>query len=532
MNGTSKILKTKRYIIAYPVIILILTTLLYNCNRNFEHSAISIEHKPTIEPDYTDVTIPPNIAPMNFIIREEGNNFKVIAESEANNYQLTVNSKDGKICFPIKSWKKLLKNCTGSKILFKVYSSDNRKKILNEYEPFFMYVAPETVDPYLAYRLIYPGYYSWSELKIAQRCIENFSEKIITANTNLDMNCINCHSFSHNDAGKFLIHVRGSKGGTYFVSNGNITRHELKTDAMPGNATYPAWHPSGKYVAFSANQVRQVFYGHPSKCIEVFDLVSDLILYDCNKNETILIREPDSVKYLKTFPSWSADGKWLYYCRAIQYLDEPWRDPEKMEQIKYNIVRIPFNPDTRTFGLSELVYDAAGKGKSASFPRISPDNKYMIITLTNFGTFPLWHREADLYLININTGESKKMDINSDEAESYHEWSSNGRWLIFGSRRLDGRSTRPFYAYFNNDGKTGKPFVLPQKKPDRYNYMLESFNIPEPINKQIKIKPNDFERALKLDIIKAKPVSIADTLPEWEKKRANIITNTGDRPVH
>jgi len=32
-----------------------------------------------------------------------------------------------------------------------------------------MIVAREKIDPYLVYRLIYPGYYSWSDIKIVQR---------------------------------------------------------------------------------------------------------------------------------------------------------------------------------------------------------------------------------------------------------------------------------------------------------------------------------------------------------------------------
>ena len=73
-----------------------------------------------------------------------------------------------------------------------------------------------------------------------------------------------------------MIHVRGSLGGTYFVEDGKITRTDPKIDAMPGSATYPSWHPGGRFLAFSSNQVKQSFYSQSEKNIEVFDLSSSL----------------------------------------------------------------------------------------------------------------------------------------------------------------------------------------------------------------------------------------------------------------
>jgi hypothetical protein len=108
-----------------------------------------------------------------------------------------------------------------------------------------------------------------------QRCIETFNEEPVIDNRILDMNCINCHSFSQRSPDKFMVHIRGSHGGTYFVDNASITRRDPKIDAMPGGATYPAWHPGGRFVAYSSNQVRQAFYARPEKVIEVFDLVSE-----------------------------------------------------------------------------------------------------------------------------------------------------------------------------------------------------------------------------------------------------------------
>ncbi len=147
------------------------------------------------------------------------------------------------------------------------------------------------IDPYLCYRLLYPGYQSWVEMKIVQRSIEDFKETSLFENQLLKDNCVNCHSFKQNNPDRFLLHVRGSMGGTYFVDGQKVTRTTLKTQNMPANAVYPSWHPSGKYVAFSSNKTVQTVHMRPEKNIEVFDLFSSLVIYDVEKNEMFACQE-------------------------------------------------------------------------------------------------------------------------------------------------------------------------------------------------------------------------------------------------
>ena len=95
-------------------------------------------------------------------------------------------------------------------------------------------------------------------------------------------------------------------------------------------------------------------------------------------------------------------------------------------------------------------------------------------------TFSIWHRNTELYLIDFETQAIRPLEkANSRETESYHTWSSNGRWIVFSSRRDDGNYTRPYIAYMDKDGYDCKPFVLPQRRPDFYDRLLKSFNIPE-----------------------------------------------------
>ena len=81
--------------------------------------------------------------------------------------------------------------------------------------------------------------------------------------------------------------------------------------------------------------------------------------------------------------------------------------------------------------------------------------------------------------------------LNSNDVESYHSWSSNSRWVVFSSRRIDGLYTRPFIAYINSDGNAAKPFLLPQKDVDFYSLSMKSYNIPEFVTD--KVKQNGFK---------------------------------------
>jgi hypothetical protein len=98
-------------------------------------------------------------------------------------------------------------------------------------------------------------------------------------------------------------------------------------------------------------------------------------------------------------------------------------------------------------------------------------------------------------MIDLESMASVDVTVWNDpsEAESYHSWSSDGRWAMYGSRRLDGRYTRLYIAYFDEDGNPHKPFLLPQEDP-RYNiWRLKSFNVPEFIDGKVEV-PEETEK--------------------------------------
>jgi len=227
-----------------------------------------------------------------------------------------------------------------------------------------------------------------------------------------------------------------------------------------------------------------------------------LIAYDVEHNEVTNI-EKDPTEF-EVFPTWAPDGKTLYYCSAhFEYQDTLSPGVEliqRFKEVRYNIYKKSFDLKNKTFGPRELVFCADTLGMSATLPRISPDGRYLMFTLGKYGVFHIWHKDADLYMMDLSTGQVRNMkEINSPDVESYHSWSSNGRWVVFSSRRYDGNFTRPFIAHIDKNGKGTKPFELPCADPDYHRQFMKSYNIPEFMRGPVTISPQSFADVLKKD---------------------------------
>ena len=291
-----------------------------------------------------------------------------------------------------------------------------------------------------------------------------------------------------------------NQGGTLIAYDGEMKKINMKNDSILSAGVYPAWHPWLKLIVYSTNKTAQIFQLTNLNKIEVFDSESDLIAYDVERNEvTNLENDP---KELEVFPWWAPDGKSLYYCSAhFEFTDSADNAAQiinKRKEVKYNIYRKSFDPETMKFGERELVFDAAGLGMSATLPRISPDGRWLVFTMGQYGVFHIWHHDADLWVMDLKTQTARLLnEINSPDTERYHSWSSNGRWLVFSSRRYDGEYTRPFFAHVDSDGKWSKPFELPCADPDFHRQFMKCYNIPEFMQGPVTIRPQQFADVLK-----------------------------------
>lgn len=475
-----------------------LFTLLGGCSAPQPPVATArIEADPAIFPDYTGVTIPATIAPLHFQVTSHPD---ACAVFKTGDISFPVYAADGVITIPSADWKRLTASAIGKEIEVTVLVRE--KEEWKAFHPFTIAVSADPIDPYIAYRLIDPGYQLWSEMGIYQRELASFKQDAILENRQTDHNCMNCHSFCNRDPEKMLLHIRAKHGCTVLADNGRIETLDTKTEHTLSALVYPSWHPSGKYIAFSVNNTTQET--HPVHRTEVFDKASDVVVYDVEKKEVFTAFPLFSPGRFETFPTFSPDGKTLYFCSAPAL-----PVPDSLQRLQYSLCKISFDPDKCRFGtVVDTLYRAETNGKSILFPRLSPDGRFLLATVTAYGTFPIWHKDADLYMLDLVTGEAVTADAaNSADTESYHSWSSNGKWVVFSSRRIDGLYTLPFIAHVDERGVFAKPFLLPQASPGYYTGLTKSYNIPEFVKG--KVKTNPYRLATKVKEGKHTSVSFA-----------------------
>lgn len=443
---------------------------------------------PPIFPDYTFATIPCNIAPLNFTVEGATG---IRADFSSGSTRLLSVTGESVVRIPEKAWRKMLDEQKGKEVSVEVSVWSAAQPGGVRYRPFTLTVSPDTIDRWIAYRLIEPGYEGWNQMGIYQRDLSSFTEKPVITNRTERNACLNCHAFPQNSPHRFMFHLRGENGGTFVVRNGEIEKVKLNELAPENkNGSYPCWNPTGRYIAFTYNVTRQAFLNHGKKPLEVYDLESDLMIYDVENRQVLTDSRFFGKERWETFPGWSPDGKALYVCIAA-----PQVVPVEYKQVKYGLYRIPFDLETGRLGEPvDTLYDPGVRGGSVSYPRVSPDGKYLLYTEAACGTFPAWHDEADQKLVRLATGEELDTRIlNSPSADSYHAWSSNSRWIIFSSRRLDTKCMRLFFASVDSAGRLSKPFLLPQKDPVYNTLRMKSFNIPEFIRDEVQVSERELE---------------------------------------
>jgi hypothetical protein len=456
---------------------------------------------PQIYPNYLEVTVPVNIAPLTFEMYDSCE--EMAARYSFGNEEIIC--RGTKAQPDIDDWNQLTAAAQGKAIQVETYACKDGH--WTKFRPFNIFVSPDSIDPYISYRLIHPSYNLYEELTISQRCLENFDESVIYDNMlctdGPQGQCINCHNYQQYNPNRMQFHARHNMGGTVIAYDGKIRKINMKNDSILSAGVYPAWHPTLPLIVYSTNTTRQIFHLVDYNKIEVYDTESDLIAFDVEKNEVTNI-ENDPNEF-ECYPFWAPDGKTLYYCSAhFEYPDSTeskrYEVVKRAYSIKYNLYRKRFNPDTMTFGPRELVFDADTLGKSATLPRISPDGRFLMFTLAKYGVFHIWHHDADLWMLDLSEMKARPAaELNSKDTESYHSWSSNGRWVVFSSRRNDGNYTRPFIAHIDKDGHGSRPFELPCADPDYHRQFMKCYNIPEFMRGPVTIDPQTFADALKRD---------------------------------
>ncbi|MBQ9676869.1 MAG: PD40 domain-containing protein [Prevotella sp.] len=471
-------------------LILMMACLLVGCTSR-PQNVTKVNQQPIIYPDYTDVTIPIGIAPLNFSMADDKVTTVDVVVKGSKTGTLHANGEYAD--FDIDEWHQLLEDNKGGQLLVTVCAE--REGRWTQYRDFTIHVSNHALDEWgITYRRIPPSYELYSGMGLYQRDLSNFKETALLENTQSPGMCLNCHTANRTRSDQYVFHVRGKHGATVVHQQGKEEFLQAKNAELGGSMVYPYWHPDGRYCAFSTNATTQMFHFNGNKRIEVYDTKSDVFVYD-TKTHTIL-KDTLTMRYLwaECTPAFSPDGKWLYFTTARRQVY-----PTDYNKERYSLCRVAFDAKTGKLGQQvDTLLSADQTGKSMTWPRPSYDGRYLMYTVADYGYFSIWHPEADLWLLDLQTGASRPMtEVNSPCAESFHNWNTNSHWFLFTSRRDDGLYTR-IYLSSIEDGKATKPFMLPQRNPKAYyQRLLYSYNTPDfsdgPIKPHARERGNTIE---------------------------------------
>jgi Flp pilus assembly protein TadD len=307
--------------------------------------------------------------------------------------------------------------------------------------------------------------------------------------------CGNCHSFSNDGSVLGLDVDYGNDKGAYAIlpvseqmvldDEKIITWNDYRKN--DGEATFGLLSqvsPDGRYV-ISTVKDRAVFVATPDIWYSqlFFPIKGILVVYDTQTGTFKPLPGADDPDYVQSNPTWSPDGKWVVFARTKEYRKDAITNAtsvllsekdvpefvEDKEPFKFDLYRVPFN-DGRG-GKAEPLEGASHNGKSNYFAKFSPDGKWIVFCKAE--NYMLLMPDSELYIIPAAGGEARRLRANTPRMNSWHSWSSNGRWLVFSSK-ANTAYTQLFLTHIDEHGESTPPVVL-----ERFTGTDRAANIPE-----------------------------------------------------
>src|ERR1019366_1171463 len=277
------------------------------------------------------------------------------------------------------------------------------------------------------------------------------------------------------------------------------------------------------YVAnFEDYRFLQVFY--PTRGI--------LAWYDRDARKLQPLPGADDPRYVHTNAVWSPDGKYLVFARAeakdpfpadgkmAAYANDPAELP-----MRYDLYRIPFNDGKE--GKPEAIAGASRNGMSNSFPKISPDGRWMVFVEARNGL--LMRPDSQLYMVPAAGGQARRMSCNTPLMNSWHSFSPNGRWLVFSSKSRS-PYTQMFLTHIDSEGRDSPAILI-----ENSTAANRAVNIPEFVNispagiERIDVPAGDFYRQFDVAAALTQKGEYAAAILEWTKA---LAMSTDDARAH
>ncbi len=311
--------------------------------------------------------------------------------------------------------------------------------------------------------------------------------------------CANCHSFSRDGTtlGMDLDGLRGNRG-RYFLAKlkpetvvgandvlqwstaegrlesqirvGFMSQVSPKGDYVVTTIDQPGAGASNYYVSnFTDYRFLQVFF--PTR--------GRLAWYSKATGVLTPLAGADDPAWVNFGAMWSPDGESLVFARArAQDPNPPGRPPARFAndpnelQIQYDLYRIPFNQGRG--GVARPIAGASANGYSNTFPKISPDGKWLVYVRSRNGQ--LIRPDSELYIAPAAGGVARRMRCNTPRMNSWHSFSPNGRWMVFSSKARS-YYTQMYLTHIDEEGVDTPPILIENSTPAN-----RAVNLPEFVN--------------------------------------------------
>ncbi|MBE0657596.1 MAG: tetratricopeptide repeat protein [Bryobacteraceae bacterium] len=305
--------------------------------------------------------------------------------------------------------------------------------------------------------------------------------------------CANCHSFSA-DGKTLAMDLDGpdSDKGTYAITGiapqTTIRREDVMTwnsfeGRPPGSRTIGFMSqisPDGRFAVSTLNEEIYTANFRDYRFLQVFYPTRGILaFYDRDTKRIEPLPGADDPHYVHTNAVWSPDGSYLFFARAQARdpyplggrMAESANDPNELP-VRYDLYRIPFNNGRG--GRAEPILGASNNGRSNSFPKISPDGRWIVFVQSRNGQ--LMRPDSELFIVPASGGKARRMNCNTPLMNSWHSFSPNGRWMVFSSKSLS-PYTQMFLTHIDENGNDSPAILI-----ENSTAANRAVNIPEFVN--------------------------------------------------
>ena len=360
--------------------------------------------------------------------------------------------------------------------------------------------APEKLGAPLFYRQVtLPFDYAVKHPDSIRWCVADLRDeappRIVLERMNA---CGNCHSFTA-DGGTLAMDVdyandKGSYAVVDLAEETLLTPERIfswsdyrKVDGVPTFGLLAQISPDGRYVVGTVKD-RSIFLPKDDEYYSqlFFPIRGILCVHDREAGTFAPLPGADDPDLVQSNPSWSPDGKWIYFCRApavplAELGDDPavvvprklaWEFVEEGRPFRFDIYRVPFNGGAG--GVAEAIEGASGNGRSNFFPRVSPDGR--LLAFCRADNYMLLQPDSEIMIVHPEGGRPVRLFANTARMNSWHSWSPNSRWLVWATKAR-GPYTGLALARIDATGRSGPAIHLDRLRAEGY-----ALNIPEFFN--------------------------------------------------